>query len=75
MIIATIPHNGEKLTVEVLDVFTSPNGVKMARVRALAGQPFKAWTPGGCHASDSTRFPAGLLRDMTLANPNNQTSN
>jgi hypothetical protein len=67
MILASIPHGKEKLTVEVTDVFTGGSGVKLATVRALAGEPFQAWTNGGWCSSNTARFPADLLRDVAVS--------
>jgi len=63
-ILASIPHKGNRMTVEILDVWTGGSGVKLATVRALTGQPFQSWTHGGWATSDTANFPAGLLRDV-----------
>jgi len=65
-ILASIPHKGNRMTVEITDVFTGGSGVQLAIVRALAGSPFMSWTNGGWAASDTANFPAGLLRDVRI---------
>ncbi len=66
LVIAEIPHKGNKLTVEIVDVWTGGSGVKLATVRAFIGQPFQSWTHGGWCPSDTANFPAGLLRDVRI---------
>jgi hypothetical protein len=46
MIIATIPHEGKRIEVEVLDVFWGSRG-KLVRVRALNSSPFTEFSHGG----------------------------
>lgn len=66
-ILASIPYKGNRnMIVEILDVFTGGSGVKLATVRALAGQPFQNWTHGGWCPSDTCNWPAGLLRDVII---------
>lgn len=67
MIIANIPHNGTQLTVEILSVFTTGDGRKLAAVRALAGQPFTTWTHGGPADSSSANVRADRLSDIALS--------
>ena len=67
MIIANIPHNGETITVEVLDVFTTGDGRKLATVRALTGQPFTSWTHGGWAESDTRRVRVDQLANVAIS--------
>ncbi len=64
MIIATFPHRGESLTVEVLDVYDGSNGRKLASVRALSGEPFTCWTHGGWATGSLASVPVFLLREV-----------
>lgn len=64
MILAQIPQNGTAIQVEVLDAFEGAGGRKVARVRALAGQPFTGWTHGGWCQSDQAVVEAGLLASV-----------
>jgi hypothetical protein len=69
MIIANVPdpHNkGEALTVEVTNTLTA-GGRKLAEVRALAGQPFTAWTNGGWAESDTAYIPVAFLADVAVS--------
>ena len=65
-IIATIPHMGESLTVEVIDVFRTGDGRKLVIVRSMAGQPFTNCTHGGPAESDSANVPACALSDVQV---------
>lgn len=66
-ILAEIPHKYSNMTVEVTDVYTTSNGVKMARIAALKGRPFCEYTSGGWCESNTARFPADLLRNVRTA--------
>lgn len=67
MIIAQIPHNGTTITIEVLSVFTTGDGRKLASVRALTGHPFTEWTHGGPADTDTRRVRVDLLANVALS--------
>ena len=65
-ILAQIPYMGASLTAQIIDVFTGSNRRKLATVRALAGQPFAAWTHGGWAYSDTNNVRVDLLSGVAV---------
>lgn len=69
MIIATVSQNGHNYPVEVVDIFTTGDGRKLAAVRALQGQPFTRWTMGGPCNDDTANVRLDCLTDVHPSNP------
>jgi hypothetical protein len=66
-IIATIPHLGEYLIVEVIDTYYSKAlRRRMATVKALHDEPFSAWTHGGFAYYNITNVPIDCLVDLNI---------
>lgn len=64
MIIAYVSQNGHKYPVEIMDVFTTGDGRKLAAVRALQGQPFTRYTMGGPCNEDTANVRLDCLTDV-----------
>lgn len=63
MILATIPHQGQRLPVEVVDAVQGK-----ATVRTLDGaEIFPRWTHGGWCMDAEANVPADLLADIIVS--------